>query len=113
MDISFCVGKNAKDNWNLLDNSEPDDIWVHINNYPSCYVIIKNFNNIQKEHIEHACKLCYLKSKNKLPSFLKKIQFCYLECKYVKKGKSTGEAICMKKPNLNSFKRTILYTNSN
>jgi len=104
MDISYCIGKNAKHNWDLLEQSEPQDMWVHINDYPSCYVIIKNYQNIKSEHIEHACKLCYEKSKNKIPNFLKRISFCYLECKYIKKGKSTGEAKLLKKPNLKSFK---------
>lgn len=108
MEVTYDVGKNAKHNWQLLDESNDNDIWIHVNDYPSSYVIIRsNDNIINKEHIKHGCYLCYNKTKNKLNNILnskKRISFTYLECKYVKKGKITGEAILLRSPNIKSFK---------
>ena len=30
---NFYVGRNAKNNWELLDNASDDDIIVHLDNY--------------------------------------------------------------------------------
>ena len=104
MEVTYEVGKNAKHNWQILDESNDNDIWIHINDYPSCYVIIKtNDNIISKDHIKQGCYLCYNKSKNKFNN-KKRLSFSYLECKYVKKGKITGEAKLLRTPNIKSFK---------
>ena len=36
------IGKNAKDNDRLFDEAEDDDIWFHLNDYPSAHLWIKN-----------------------------------------------------------------------
>ena len=91
----YRVGRNAKQNWELLDNSNEDDIWVHLDNLPSCYVIIdsKLSDNINKTHIEYAGTLCINYSKNKIPNNVTGVTYIYTKCRNVKKGKSTGEAI--------------------
>ena len=37
----YC-GKDAKSNDELLDESDPDDIWFHVANHSSGHVILKN-----------------------------------------------------------------------
>jgi predicted ribosome quality control (RQC) complex YloA/Tae2 family protein len=37
--IEFRVGQNAKDNFDLIDDSKADDIWVHISQVSSCHVV--------------------------------------------------------------------------
>lgn len=39
INISFTVGKNAQENFNIIENSNPNDIWFHIDNYASCHVV--------------------------------------------------------------------------
>lgn len=39
INILFTVGKNAQENFNIIENSNPNDIWFHIDNYASCHVI--------------------------------------------------------------------------
>ena len=34
------IGVNAKNNWELLDDAGKNDLWFHLDNYPSCYVIV-------------------------------------------------------------------------
>jgi predicted ribosome quality control (RQC) complex YloA/Tae2 family protein len=37
--IEFRVGQNAKDNFDIIDHSGPDDIWFHISQQSSCHVV--------------------------------------------------------------------------
>lgn len=37
--IEFRVGKNAKENFDLIDDSGPDDLWFHISQESSCHVV--------------------------------------------------------------------------
>ena len=37
--IEFRIGQNAKDNFDLIDNSKTDDIWFHISQSSSCHVV--------------------------------------------------------------------------
>ena len=94
------IGLNAKNNWELLDESNNNDLWFHLDNYPSCYVIVSINKN--KKYIDsiinYACKLCYVYSKKKVPESKKAVCVCYTKCKNVIKGKTVGEAILLKKP---------------
>lgn len=91
------IGKNAKDNWNLLESADKSDIWLHLNNSPSPYVIIKYDYNykLKRRDLKLAGRLCKAHSKEKNT---KNVEVCYLEVKYVKKGKSIGEAILLREP---------------
>jgi len=37
--IRFLVGTSAKANFDIIDESEPGDLWFHARDYPSCHVI--------------------------------------------------------------------------
>jgi predicted ribosome quality control (RQC) complex YloA/Tae2 family protein len=37
--VTFCIGQNAKDNHDLIDASNPDDMWFHIHDSASCHVV--------------------------------------------------------------------------
>ena len=37
--IEFRVGQNAQDNFDLIDDSSPDDLWFHIDKCASCHVV--------------------------------------------------------------------------
>lgn len=38
-DIVFKIGGNAQENSDLIDSSQPDDIWFHVDNLPSEHVV--------------------------------------------------------------------------
>lgn len=48
--IVYKVGKNAKNNFEIIDESHPEDIWFHLSNDSSCHVIAvlnyEHFNTI-------------------------------------------------------------------
>jgi predicted ribosome quality control (RQC) complex YloA/Tae2 family protein len=37
--IEFRVGQNAQDNFDLIDDSSPDNLWFHIHGHASCHVV--------------------------------------------------------------------------
>ena len=44
-DNIFCIlGLDAQENQILIENSDPQDIWIHMNLVPSGHVIIKYKN---------------------------------------------------------------------
>jgi len=52
--IEFRVGQNAKENFDLIDDSEADDLWFHISKTSSCHVVasIPPDNNYDKKIIK-------------------------------------------------------------
>lgn len=87
------VGRNSKENWNLIDISEKDDLWFHVEDKPSCHVIITkpfNCNGIPRACIIKAAQLCkeYSKYKND-----KKVKIIYTEISNVRKGKDIGSVL--------------------
>jgi len=40
-DVTFLVGTCAQDNFDIIDISEPDDIWFHVRDWSSCHVIAR------------------------------------------------------------------------
>ena len=103
-DVIFWMGENAKENWKLLENANVNDIWVHLMDYPSCYVVIHHDEKITDNDIMYAGQLCKIYSRFK---HVLRVRMCYLDVKYVKKGKVMGEARCEREP----FVKWIDYTN--
>lgn len=93
-DIVYYVGKNAKDNWNLIQSADDSDIWIHLQDHPSPHVVIENVSRLDSHHIIYGCHLCKQYSKaNK-----SRVNIFVLEMEYVKKGKVIGEAKLLKTP---------------
>ena len=91
-DIIFkiIVGRNCKENWDLIDVSEKQDIWFHVEDKPSCHVfIVKPFecDSIPRDVIIKAAQLCKFYSKYKND---KKVKIIYTEINNIKKGKDCG-----------------------
>jgi len=61
---TIIIGKDAQDNWDIINESSPCDIWFHLNSFPSCHVIIRDCTPTQ-ETIQMAAELCKEKSKYK------------------------------------------------
>ncbi len=111
----YDIGTNATSNWDILDNAKEDDLWVHLADYPSCYVICKWDNTIvfetkakQKKYIlkrvKDAGHICWVRSQNKISNIGNnteietEIDVIYIKCKYVKKGENIGQAELTKEP---------------
>jgi predicted ribosome quality control (RQC) complex YloA/Tae2 family protein len=68
IEYTFSIGKNKEENFELLDDSNKTDIWFHVENETSCYVILTNvdkINTIPKKVIKKGAYLCKINSKSK------------------------------------------------
>jgi predicted ribosome quality control (RQC) complex YloA/Tae2 family protein len=95
-ELKILIGENAKDNWKIIDLSSQFDIWFHVENHPSCHVILqlpdKN-TEYNKQSLIHCANLCKQNSKFK---DLKKVTIIYTEIKNITKGKDPGSVILKK-----------------
>ena len=108
--IEYYIGENSKDNWDLLDKSKSineDYIWIHLNSFPSPYVIIystfeniKRISNNYREYILFGCNLCLENSKYKNQ---KDVKFIYSPLKKLKKCDKIGEVSIIGKKNIISI----------
>ena len=96
-DIVYYIGKDAKDNWDLIQNADETDIWIHLQDHPSPHVIIEKSIDMKHDmkHIMFGCQLCKQYSKLKTK---KSVSISVLEMRFVKKGKSVGEAKLLRPP---------------
>ena len=80
----IIIGKNAKENWILLDNADQNDYWFHLSDYPSCHIICKPYNtDLEKKEIKYIAILCKINT-NRCKS-MTNIYVDYTLVKYVKK----------------------------
>ena len=86
------IGKSAQENWNLIDSSNENDLWFHLDDVPSPHVILKtnNKNKISKNVIK-ACAI-YCKQYSKLKSN-NNVSVIYTEIKNIKKTNIVGSVI--------------------
>jgi predicted ribosome quality control (RQC) complex YloA/Tae2 family protein len=99
---TIIIGKNREDNWKIIDDAEPTDIWFHVRDIPSCHVILKtstHLSNVTNDVLRYCAFLCKMNSKAKTE---KKTIIMYSPIKYVKKTKTIGEVI------VNTFKTLVV-----
>ena len=90
--VVYRLGRNAKENFKLIDEAIPDDWWFHLGDYPSGHCIIDS-NTIDKSMIIFAGNL--VKEYSKLNS-CKNIKIVYTQIKNIKKTKTLGQVIVKK-----------------
>lgn len=86
------IGRNAKENWKLIDMSEQNDIWFHLDDSPSCHVVL-SVGDIKKPHrkvIKYCALLCKTHSKMRN---IKNISIIYTKIANIKKCKIVGSVI--------------------
>ena len=94
--IIYKLGKNAKENFELIDNSLETYWWFHLDDYPSGHCIIES-SSIDYSMALIAAKLVKENSKVKTE---KNIKVVYTQLKNIKKTKNLGEVLILKKPNI-------------
>ena len=84
-DTIFKVGKNAKENWKLLEENQ-EYMWFHLDSFPSCYVICCD-ENPSKELLLYGAQLCKLNTKYRN---LKNLKVNYTKLSNLRKGEEEG-----------------------
>jgi predicted ribosome quality control (RQC) complex YloA/Tae2 family protein len=90
-EIEFVVGKNAQENFDIIEEAEPHDIWFHVEGMPSCHVIAKVARDFNKKElapiIKQGCLLCKIQSKY---ANIQKLPIVYTKVKDVEKLERVG-----------------------
>lgn len=92
MEITCLIGENKSDNFHVIDNSSPNDIWIHANHISSCHVVCKIPEGMKSKEIRYVVKagaLLCKKYTNKLKS-LSKTEFVYCKISDVLKTDVIG-----------------------
>ena len=103
--ITFIIGENAQDNWNILDLYKKENnkyIWFHLNSFSSCYVIMcSTINDIEKLDIDnylyYGAQLC--KDNTKYRNF-KNLKIIYTTLDKLSKTNIIGEVLISGKKKL-------------
>ena len=93
--VKFLIGQNAKNNFEIIDNSQYNDLWFHISNVASCHVIACIHDlEINKKDLKYiitqGALLCKQNSKYKSE---KNIEIIYTEIKNIQKTDTLGKVI--------------------
>lgn len=93
--ISYTIGKNEIENTEIVNNANPNDLWFHVHNKPSCHVIASIPNGILKNKkiknkiINQGAVLC---KQNSYPS-QQSLPIMFMLIKYVKPTNIAGQVI--------------------
>jgi len=90
----YNLGRNAVENFKLIDNSYPDDWWFHLEDYPSGHCVISSNENKLFECTDEMKNFAgnlikqYSKAKND-----KKVKIVFTQIKNIVKAKTIGMVI--------------------
>tara|TARA_B100000524_G_C23357554_1_gene264483 strand:- start:142 stop:462 length:321 start_codon:yes stop_codon:yes gene_type:complete len=84
-EVSFKVGQNAQENWDLLSLNE-NYMWFHLKSFPSCHVILEK-EDVSNEDIINGANLCLQNTKYRN---LKNIKVNYTLIKNLRKADKLG-----------------------
>jgi predicted ribosome quality control (RQC) complex YloA/Tae2 family protein len=90
-ELIIIIGTSALENWKIIDESDENDIWFHLDNYPSSHVILKTNNktleSLNKQTLIHCGSICKKHSKY---SNIKNIDVIYTLIKNITKSTEIG-----------------------
>jgi predicted ribosome quality control (RQC) complex YloA/Tae2 family protein len=98
---TYRIGQNAADNTQLIKDSEPEMIWVHLEKFPSAHVIICKTDPTSDE-IQEAIRLVWENSKYKF----KNIGMIYCKVKNIIHGEEPGSVSFVSKRQVTQIKYT-------
>lgn len=90
------IGKNKLDNWNIIDSSEPNNIWFHVSGAPSAHIVLTtvcDIKDIPSRVIYHCAVLSSKRSKSHKERH-SLVNYTYIKC--VTKGEHIGEVVIKK-----------------
>lgn len=91
-EITFYIGQNQSENFDIIDMGNEDDLWFHANNVSSCHVLAIIPKDICKKEMRYIIKagalLCKMNT-NKLKS-LKNVEIIYTQIKDIEKTNVSG-----------------------
>ena len=93
---TFRIGKNSKENDDIIETSKNDDIWFHLTDYPSCHGVI---DCPMKDLTSKIIFICASNIKNNTKfKKIKNIIVSYIEIENVSRTSVSGQVILKKNP---------------
>lgn len=89
----FIIGRNKEENFRIIDESSQTDIWFHVENEPSCHVILKNTNKLHDIPIQVIKRGAYLCKINSNAAKSNKSVIMYSQIKNVEKTDIIGKVL--------------------
>ena len=92
--IEFKIGQNAQDNFDIIDESNPNDLWFHLYGESSCHVVasidpeVKLDKKQKRQIITQGALLCKQNTKYKSS---KHVNIIYSEIKNIEKTETVGK----------------------
>ena len=94
IEVEYVIGKNAAENFELIDDAEDYHIWFHVKDHSSSHVIAKLEHDLKKKDLRYIIKqgaiLC--KQHSKLAS-KKNVDIIYTQIKNITKTDIPG-SVC-------------------
>lgn len=94
-EIVFHIGKNKNENFEVIDMGSSNDLWFHAKDEPSCHVVCKIPDDINKEDLRYIIKtgavLCK-RNTNKLKN-QSNIEIIYTQIKNILKTETPGRVL--------------------
>ena len=83
------IGQNSKENWDILTESEPNYLFLHLSSFPSCFVIVDSCLIMDElELLTQCAKMCKNNTKYKN---MKGVYVDCTKCSNVIKGEEEGQ----------------------
>ena len=64
-DYVILIGSDREDNEAVLDNANPNDVWMHLDDHSSAHAVIQTSGRITHKMLKHAARLIKASSKFK------------------------------------------------
>ena len=100
--LTYHVGRNAAGNFALIDASDPDDYWFHVDGHPSCHVVVSMKDDDDNPFIDKKEKHAILvqgavlcKSRSKLKGN-KRVTIVYAKISDIRKTDVVGSVEVLK-----------------
>ena len=95
-EFTILVGSNRKENDTLVRESDPEDYWIHISDFPSAHAIVKvqSVGKFPLKPIKQACIMIKQKS-NKCKS-MQKLKFDITKIKHINPTTVPGQVDAQK-----------------
>jgi predicted ribosome quality control (RQC) complex YloA/Tae2 family protein len=89
-ELDISIGCSAQDNWDIIDAAGQHDYWFHLQDNPSCHVILhvpSKKTEIDKQTLIHCAMLCKQNSKY---ANQKNVKIIYTQRRNISKGDAIG-----------------------
>ena len=91
-DITFYIGQNKVDNFDIIDAAKSSDLWFHAKEESSCHVVCELPDDIEKKQLRYIVKIGALMCKQNTPKLksIKEVDMIYTAIKNVTKNNLDG-----------------------